>query len=70
MTSASSALTTASDKIVFQMSGQIPRHSGRATKEPGGGSLFPSRMDSCLGDPQQEILQTFKEGNIRWGNHF
>ena len=61
----SALVTTASDKPLFQMSGQIPRHSGRA-KEPGGGSLIPVRMDSCLGDPQQEILQIFKEGNIRY----
>ena len=44
------------------MSGKIPRQKG---KDPEGGSLFPTRMDSCLSDPQQEILQILREGNIR-----
>ena len=45
------------------MSGQIPK-SGQA-RGPRS-SLFPTRMDSCISDPQQELLQTFKEQNIRW----
>ena len=44
------------------MSGQI-----RGAKEaalPALG-LGLGRMDSCIKDPQQELLQTYKEGNLR-----
>ena len=41
------------------MSGQI-----RGAKEALP-ALGLGRMDSCIKDPQQELLQTYKEGNLR-----
>ena len=43
------------------MSGQI-----RGAKEAALPALGLGRMDSCIKDPQQELLQTYKEGNLRW----
>ena len=43
------------------MSGQI-----RGAKEATLPALGLGRMDSCIKDPQQELLQTYKEGNLRW----
>ena len=41
--------------------------SGTVVGGRGGAraSLFPLRMDSCIADPQQELLIVFKERNLR-----
>lgn len=40
------------------MSGTVSRGGARPT-------LSPFRMDSCIADPQQELLIVFKERNLR-----
>ena len=40
------------------MSGTVARGGARA-------ALSPLRMDSCIADPQQELLIVFKERNLR-----
>ena len=42
--------------------------SGTVVGGRGGAraALSPIRMDSCIADPQQELLIVFKERNLRW----
>ena len=49
------------------MSGKIPRSGpGPVSSGQSRAPMFPARMDSCTTDPQQELLQTFKEQNHRY----
>ena len=44
----------------FRMSGGLPM-AGLAK-----GPLSPFRMESCISDPQQELLVAFEEQNLRY----
>ena len=48
--------------LLADMSGGLPR-SG-----PARGPVSPVRMDSCVQDPHQELLDLFRENNLRFVN--